>query len=242
MSGPKLLTPEQAEEYRPAVANYHPSGQVVVDFARSKFGVIAGPTGAGKDTIRNELIKDPEFVKILSTTSRPARQGEVDGEVYHFRNLDFFDQGIDERRFLQIALVHNQQLACLDFNDISNLRSGQMGLAILVVQTEIELRHLNPDLKTIFVVPPSLDELIRRIKSSRSMAPDEVDRRLKATKIELEIALKQPNYYCLVNDDINLTIKLSKDFMVNSERDSSADAKAKIVIQELLNALSNYNI
>lgn len=234
----RLLKPEEVEEYRRVVGNYHPNDQIVVNFARSKFGVIAGPTGAGKDTLRNALVQDPNFVKILSTTSRPMRDGEEDGVEYHFRNLRFFDRGIEQQRFLQVALVHNQQLACLDFADIEQLNSEKIAIAILTVQIEIELRKLNPDMKTIFIIPPSKAELLNRInKEDHKMHEDEIARRLQAAKIELEIALGQPSYYCIVNDDINRIVNLTNNFLKNSIIDKAEDKKAREAINAVINEL-----
>lgn len=232
-----LLSPEETEEYETLVSSYHPSGQIVYNFARSNFTVIAGPTGVGKDTLRNALLQDPKYIKILSTTSRPLRPGEQDGVEYHFRPLPFFDQGLDERRFLQVALVHKQQLSALDANDISQLGSGQVGISLLVVQTEITLRKLNPDLKTIFLVPPDLPTLISRIQATRKVAEDELKRRLDAALSELQIALKQPLYYCIINDNIARANKLADDFLSRGLRDEQEDTFARQTIATVLNEL-----
>lgn len=230
----RLLTPEQVEEYALQVQSYHPNGQIVYDFARSNFAVIAGPTGVGKDTLRNAMLEDPAFIKILSTTSRPLRPGEQDGVEYHFNTLDFFDEGIEERRFLQVALVHKQQLACLDFRDIEQLSSEQIGLSILVVQTEVGLRKLNPDLKTIFLVPPNLSILLERMKKDRTISDDELNRRIEAVGNELQIAIKQPSYYCVVNDYISRAKDLASIFFKTGTLDAGEDTKAREVMKQIL--------
>lgn len=234
MSKLRLLNLEEVEEYGLQIESYHPNGQIVYDFALSNFAVIAGPTGAGKDTLRNGLLQDTAFVKILSTTSRPPRPGEEEGVQYHFRPLDFFDEGIEDRRFLQIALVHKQQLSCLDFRDLMELSMGQIGLAILVVQTEIGLRKLNPDLKTIFLVPPSLSELLTRMKKDRLVADDELAHRVEAVSSEIQVALKQPSYYCIVNDQIERAKNLASQFLKSSQIDKDEDTRAREVMKQIL--------
>lgn len=234
MSKLRLLKPEEVEEYSLQVESYHPNGQIVYDFALSNFAVIAGPTGAGKDTLRNALINDLAFIKILSTTSRPMRSGETEGVEYHFRTFDFFDQGIEERRFLQVALVHKQQLSCLDFKDVAELHNGQIGLAILAVETEISLRKLNPDLKTIFLVPPSLEELLQRMKKDRNIAEEEIIRRVDAIGAELQIALKQQSYYCIINDEIGRARDLASEFYKLGQRDEAENTKAREVMKQIL--------
>lgn len=237
----KLLQPEEAEEYRRLLESYHPSGQVVYDFARSNFGVIAGPTGSGKDTLRKELMKlRPEIYKpVLSTTTRPARDGEQDGVEYHFRDLNYIDQGIDERRFLQVELVFNQQLSGLDFNDIATLDSTHYGLSILVVQVIKKLTKLNSNLKTVFITPPSYSELVRRIQASRSMKDDEVARRMAGAKIEIETALNDPAYYLVLNDDLPTAVSLTDTFLQTGERDKAGEDNARSAMQQILNELSS---
>lgn len=240
--GQRFLTDVEVNDYKTSLSSYHPNGQIVVDFARSNFGVIAGPTGAGKDTLRKLLTsKNPNVFKpILSTTSRPMRPGEQDGVEYHFRDLKFFDQGLDEQRFLQVELVHNQQLSGLDFMDIQSLGDGHFGVGILIADTEKKLRTLNRDLKTVFIVPPSLEELIRRIESSRSMDKMEVNRRLNAAKTEIQQALNDKNYYLLTNDNLEQTAILTEEFFINNKRDESAESITRVNMNNILNTLSNY--
>ena len=242
--GLRLLNHEEAAEYSRFLESYHPSGQVVFDFARSNFGIIAGPTGAGKDTIRQRLIQmSPDIYRpILSTTTRPPRPGEQDGVDYHYRDLKFFEEGLDERRFLQAEVVMNQQISGLDFGDIASLDSMHYGLGILVVQAEKRLRELNSKLKTMFIVPPPYQEWINRIQSSRSMKEDEIMRRMTSAKGEIEFALKDDSYYLLTNDNLDITTRLANRFFQAGERDSSAVQLAKIAMQQILNELSTYKI
>lgn len=241
MHGLGLLKPEQAEEYRRLLESYHPNGQVVIDFARSNFGIIAGPTGSGKDTIRKSLmnLRPDVYRAVLSTTTRPPRAGEQDGVDYHYRSLDFIDQGLDERRFLQVELVFNQQLSGLDFADIAQLDVNHYGLGILVVQVIKKLRTLNANLKTIFIVPPSYEELVNRINSSRSIKDDEMTRRIAGAKIEIEMALKDEDYYLILNDDLAVATGLADSYFQTGERDRAAEEAARKASQEILNTLTN---
>ncbi len=240
MSSLRFLKSEEASQYNQILESYHPSGQVVFDFARSNFGIIAGPTGSGKDTIRRQLIAlRPEVYRaILSTTSRPLRPGEQNGVDYHYHNLDFFDQGLDERRFLQVELVHGQQLSGLDFGDISNLDADHYGLGILVVQAEKKLRKLNANLRTVFIVPPSFQELMNRIQSSRAMKEDEIMRRMAAAKVEIELALSDQNYYLVLNDNLDEATSLADVYFQTGERDQTAEQSARDAMQQILSELS----
>lgn len=236
----RFLTTEEAAEYALLLSSYHPSGQVVYDFAKSKFATIDGPTGAGKDTLRTELIKrHPELYRpVLSTTTRPLRPGEADGVEYHFRDLNFIDQGLDERRFLQAEMIHNQQISGLDFGDIANLDSNHFGLGILNVYTVKKLRLLNATMNTMFIIAPSYTELRRRMELSRSMKEDEINRRLTAAISEIQTALADEKYYLVTNTDLNHTVELAHAYFQNGDRDASEQDRTKTTMSEILNELS----
>ena len=242
--GQRFLSEAEAIEYKQILASYHPNGKVVFDFAKSRFGTLDGPTGAGKDTLRSKLLADfPDLYSIvLSTTSRPLREGEADGVQYHFRDLDFMQSGLDERRFLQAELLHMQQISGLDFGDIEALDPKHFGVAIMNVEAVKKLRKLNPDMKTVFVVPPSYEELMRRLDATRSMKLDEVNRRLSAATQELETALQDEAYYLITNDDLDRAIKLIHEYYQIGQVDNAEEQRTKEVIQKLLNALSNRSV
>lgn len=243
MSKTRLLTQDEANEYKEFLEGYQPSADTVYKFARSNFGVIAGPTGVGKDTLRNQLTVNPEFTPILSTTTRPSRSGEADGVQYHFRDIKFIDEGFEERRFLQAEVVHDQQVSCLDITEIEKLNDQQVGLSILIVQTEVKLRQLNRDMMTVFIVPPNLDELERRITSSRDMQQDEILRRMHAARIEFEFAIHQPHYQCVINDDISRAVDVLRTYFLTKQFNQSEDYAARQVLQTCLDQMklrSNY--
>lgn len=234
----RLFTPEEAKHYKEITEQYVPSRETIFAFADSSFAVIAGPTGAGKDTVRNELLsRSSDFVRILSTTSRPPRPHEKDGIDYHFRALEYFDDGLEEHRFLQAAVVHNQQISCLDIKDINQLHSYQIGLSILIVQTEIQLRVLNPELKTVFLIPPDTKTLLERMQADRELSPEELSRRTDAAKSELDIALSQSGYACIINDDLQRACDQTEKFVREGLRDEEENNRARSVVRTILNEL-----
>lgn len=235
----RLLTAEEIEKFQKLLRKYSPNHSVLSEFQASKFAVIAGPAGAGKDTLRNALLKQDSktYVRILSTTTRPPRSGEQEGLDYYFRSPGEVETGLIAREFFQAQLVHNQQVSCMHADEVRKLGSGQIGLSILIVQTEVEFSKIKPDIKTIFLIPPSLEILLARMQAERVLNPDEVNRRLAAAKRELEIALARPDYYCIVSSDLGKLTKKADEFMKTGGRDDTADNEARGVIRETLNDL-----
>lgn len=234
-----LLDQNQVAEFRELVQNYQPNPTAEQLFAASNFAVIAGPAAAGKDTLRNGLLKKApqRYLNVLSTTTRPKRKWEIDGREYHFIDPASMKNELVEGNSLQAALVHNQQVSVMHVDEIKKLKGGQIGLSILVVQTEKELRARKSDIKTIFLVPPTARALMRRLTKSRSLSNQEIDRRLSAAKQELAIALNQPDYYCLVTEDRSHTVRLADAFLSKGVRDADEDASARKHIEALLKEL-----
>ena len=235
----EFLTNQEIGEFTHLIDNYHKSEDAEELFIQSNFANIAGPTGAGKDTIRNLLVEDypDKYAPVLSTTSRPSRQGEQDGVDYHFRSKDEIRESLQKGEFFEAAVVHNQQVSCLHISEITKLKLGQIGVSILVVEKDLELRRAKPDIKTVFIIPPDLSELKRRMITSRNLSEDEVLRRLQAAKGELQIALGQPEYFCLVNDELEQASESVRGFFEDGQKDEQKDAQARSVIQKILEEL-----
>jgi guanylate kinase len=235
----RLLSKQEAAEFGELLKGYRPNPVVEQDFLHSSFGVIAGPSGAGKDTLRNALISEyPEdFVNILSTTTRPMRVGEQDGIDYHFRSVESVQDSLNKQEFLQVALVHNQQISALHIDEIRKLRQNQIGLSILIVQTEAELRQPKPDIKTIFIVPPSVEEWKNRLHTGGGITNEEIERRLSAAKKELMLAQDNQDYYCLVSENLDDLSRAAYEFFVHGKKLPELDENARYVVKALARAL-----
>lgn len=238
----RFLTPEEAESLTASLQNYRPSDEAIQQFATSNFGIIAGATGAGKDTLRNELIESQGglYQPVLSTTTRPPRELETEGVDYHFKSLEFIEKGLRERRFLQAAVIHNQQVSCLDYVDIEDIGVGQIGLGIIVVEVALELRAINSSLKTVFITTPDLRTLISRATTDRTMSNEELHRRLHAARTEFSIALEHPEFLCIINDDIDRAASIAHAFFKDGVFDNEENQNARAAIQGILNELSKY--
>lgn len=235
----EFLDTKDREYFEAILPSYKMNEEVLKTFVDSNFAVIAGPAGAGKDTIRNKLIADyaGRYTGIISTTTRDPRPGEVDGVDYHFRQVEEIKAELSQGKFFQAALVHNQQVSCLSIKEIEKLQSEQVGLSILIVQTETELAKKKPDLRTVFLVPPNLEELTRRMSIGRMLTDEETGRRLNAAHNELNTALNETRYQCVVNDNLADACRVVNNFLEHGTRDDSEDNKAREAISAILQEL-----
>jgi guanylate kinase len=231
-----FLSPEQIDSFNDLLDGYKPNPEALERFRGSNFGVIAGPVAAGKDTLREGLIgHNPQsYIPILSTTTRPKREDEKDGVDYHFKSIKEVEAGLKAGNYMQGDLVHNQQIATLDVAEIKKLGQGQTGLSILIVKTEQDLHAINPRIKTVFLTPPSLAALLERLQTTRNFSVAETDRRLTAARAELEIALANDRYYCLISEDKDANIVRAHAFFQDGTIDEQADSRARESIARLL--------
>lgn len=235
----RLLTEQEAEQFATLLQNYKPNNEILDQFRSSKFSVIAGPAGAGKDTLRDGLIRQypDKYLPILSTTTRPPRAGETDGQTYHFREIVEVEEGLKKREFFQMALVHDQQISCLHVDEVRKLQEGQRGLSILIPPTEKELRGIKPDIMTVFLIPPSADILKQRMQAERMLDQAELDRRISSAKSEIRTALSTEGYYCLINDTMPEMIAKAHRFLQTGERNTAEDSSARHIMRQIMNNL-----
>lgn len=226
------------------IDDYKPKKEVVEKFISSNFVVIAGPAAAGKDTLRNGLINKYKdlYEPIISTTTRAPRSDEQEGEAYHFISALQIETLIEKGNLLQVALVHNQQISATDSAELEKLSSNKTGLSILVVQTEAELYALNPKIKTIFLIPPSYKELLKRLEVERQTKHHEVNRRLSAAITEIEIALNHDRYFCIISDEKYRVIEVAHNFLESGLKDEQEDPKARKVMQKILEDLKQSKV
>lgn len=238
--GSSFLSSTELAKFKEIVASYAPSKKTVDEFSKSNFAVIAGPAVSGKDTLREGLLSDyPDFYqKILSTTTRTPRVDER--EAYKFVSIDKMTSLAEQKKLLQIALVHNQQISATEISEIENIKPAKIGLSILIVESEQELYKLKPDMRTIFMIPPTFEDLLNRIKQDRMSDDKEIRRRLISAKREIKIALDTGRYY-LIASDIQKNVRLrANEFLKSGKRDELSEKEAREACARILQELKNY--
>ena len=173
--------------------------------------IVSAPSGAGKTTLCDKL--QAEFKSLhyaITATTRPAREGEVDGKSYYFMKPEEFERKLKEGEFFETAIVHGYRYGSPKTPAIKALQAGKDVLMNLDVQGAATIRDcvnkappgdpLHRELIDIFVVPPSLEILKNRLVKRGKDTDDTIARRLK--QAEEEISHWQEYKYAVVNDSL----------------------------------------
>jgi guanylate kinase len=153
--------------------------------------VISAPSGAGKTTLISSLRQKPDFVYSVSCTTRKPRPGEVDGEDYHFLSEEKFQTHIAKGDFLEHAEVHGRHYGTLKSTVVSHLERGVDVLIDVDTLGAASIRHC-PDhfiqnaLADVFIMPPGLEELGRRLRKRGTESEEQITTRLHNAAAEME--------------------------------------------------------
>jgi guanylate kinase len=163
--------------------------------------IVSSPSGAGKTTLCNRLLK--EFGDLgfsISHTTRPPRPGEIDGKDYHFVDVETFTRMVDENKFVEWAHVHGNRYGTAR----SELAAAAEKRTDLIFDVDFQgarqIKGQYPSAVAVFVLPPSIEELRRRLTQRGTESPESMERRFKAALGEIG---NHPLFdYLIVNDDL----------------------------------------
>ena len=164
--------------------------------------VVSGASGTGKGTVCKKILDDmPQIAYSISATTRAPRPGEVDGNEYYFLSRDEFTAWIADGKFLEYANVYGNFYGT-PLNKIEDrINRGEDILLEIDVQGALNVKRKCPDGIYIFLLPPSLAELKRRIEGRGTESPESLERRLTNAVAEIKIGLEYT--YAVVNDTVD---------------------------------------
>lgn len=149
--------------------------------------VISGPSGVGKDTVLDGMKKAGfPFHYVVTATTRPKRQGEKDGVDYYFLSEDEFHQRVKTNQFLEWAKVYDNYYGVLKQEVKEALARGQDVIVKVDVQGAATIKRILPDAIFIFLIPPSVEELIGRLRQRKTETSAELNARLNKVQEEME--------------------------------------------------------
>ncbi len=163
---------------------------------------ISAPSGAGKTTLCKRLLQSsPSFIFSVSFTTRHPRKNEIEGVDYYFVSREEFQKMVDARKFVEWAEVHGQ-LYGTSANLLNKAIEAEKDVVLEVdVKGGTQIKKNYPQAVLVFLLPPSWQELEKRLRSRRTEDYERVKERIKQAKKEIDYA---PYYdYLIINDDIN---------------------------------------
>ena len=164
--------------------------------------VLSSPSGAGKSTIARMLVEaDGGIAHSVSATTRPPRPGEVDGVHYHFVSDERFDRLVADDAFLEWAPVFGRRYGTLRAEVRRTLEGGRDVLLDIDWQGTQQLKAVDPDIVRVFVLPPSMAELGRRLSARGTDAADVIASRM--ARAAAEISHWDGYDYVLINDEVD---------------------------------------
>lgn len=167
--------------------------------------IVAAPSGAGKSTLVNALLKREAGIRLsVSYTSRDPRPGEKDGVHYHFVSSETFMAMVAAGDFFEYAIVHGDLKGTARSAVEQQLEQGQDVLLEIDYQGARLVRHLMPDAISIFILPPSREELERRLRSRAQDSEEVIQRRLNGSRGEISHAHEFD--YLLVNENFDTAL------------------------------------
>lgn len=176
--------------------------------------IVSSPSGAGKTTLTHRLLRDmPELCFSVSHTTRAPRKNEVDGQDYHFINQETFRQMVEDDVFAEWAEVHGNFYGTAISELTAAKEKGKTGILFDVdYQGARQIRAKFPDAVAMFILPPSMEELKRRLTGRATDAPEVIKRRFEFAPEEIK---HYPFFdYLVVNDNLQNALATIKGIVL----------------------------
>jgi guanylate kinase len=170
-----------------------------------KILIISGPSGVGKTTLVRSLLRLPGFLKSVSMTTRPPRHGEVDGRDYAFISPRKFKSAVARGELLEHAVIHGDWYGTPRKPVEGALLQGRTVVLDVDVQGARSVRRAGLPCFCVFIMPPSLKELERRLAGRRSETPETLARRLGHARSEMNARAEYDAV--LINRHLNPTVE-----------------------------------
>lgn len=239
---------EWSMDLKTLVDNYHiPDGATDI-IENAKIVLLVGISGAGKDSIKKALLRSSDFNEIVSHTTRAPRENtgvlEQDGVDYNFIDDEQAKHMLEQGGFIEAKFVHGTVYGT---SVAEVLRASEAGIAVtdIDVQGVSEYKVVSGGVVAIFVVPPSYDVWLSRLKRRYSTADEfigEWPKRRASAINELRQALSVPYYHFVINDELDRAVDVSAGIAKRPDTFTREDDEARLRARDLLEYIESTEI
>lgn len=211
------------------INSYRPAEDTLALVRSTKLLLIAGIVGGGKNTVINELLNDERYHLIISHTTRAPRENhgvmERDGQDYHFRSLEDVQSMLAEKAFVEAKYVHGNVYGTSAAELQLVHDAEKIAVTDIDIQGVVEYLDIKPDTHAVFLIPPSIETWLSRLKrryGALDSHQEEIQKRFKTAYDEITHIMEDRRFILVVNDDLTTTVeRIAK--IVNEERDQTSE-------------------
>lgn len=196
--------------------------------------IVSAPSGAGKTSLIKALLESVDGIEVsVSHTTRPMRNGEIDGQHYHFFDTETFEKGIKDGLFLEHAKVFENYYGTSQSTVKQRLADGVDVILEIDWQGAQQIRQLIPENCSLFILPPSIEELERRLTSRNQDSDNVIARRVSQAKEDVQHFTEYD--HVIVNDDFATALQaLSSVFQCKRTERKKMQLRHQSLLKSLL--------
>lgn len=232
-----------SSQLKQKVATYEPPENAKRLVREVPLLLVAGTAGSGKNSLIEKLLETGKYRPIISHTTRQPRPQEQSGAQYFFIDVNEMEEMIEARRFVEVKLIHQTQISGTSIEEVQKLKGGEViGVTDIDVQGVAEYAAIRPDIRAVFLLPPSHDEWMRRLATRGNQDQDELQLRLESAERELEHALEAGNFHFIINTQLDKAAQEVMSFAEDYETAGDDDVRVEHawhVLGELKQELSS---
>ncbi len=190
--------------------------------------IISGPSGAGKGTVVSKLKEKSGYSLSISATTRKPRQNEIDGVHYFFKSKEEFEKMIEGKKLLEYAdFCGNYYGTPTDYVN-EQIKNNKTVILEIEIQGALQVKSIYPEAVLIFLTPPSMDELEKRLVGRATETPEKIELRLKRAVEEIDNIDKYD--YIVINDSVERAV-VDIEHIVKAEK---MKANRNLSLKEIL--------
>lgn len=228
------------------LSGYRPSASAAKLIKETPVLVLVGPTGAGKDSLKDKLLETGKYHHIISHTTRAPRINhgviEQDGREYHFIDKAEAERMLDSQEFIE-AKIYSSNLYGTSVAEIQKAHDeGKIAMTDIEVQGVAEYKSLDPGVMAVFLLPPDFQTWQQRLQRRYGDVVDAADSRtrMQTALDELDQLLNTDYYIAVINDDLETTFNQIETIVSSASHTTPDEAAARAVAQQLATDIRAY--